>query len=188
MPIQLRLQERYLRNWVEWEGKCWVETCAPWRVLRGKGRLHRQMLTFWSRKGKTQRPGILILGSYMEETSPLAAWGNAKTDRKAAEAWTPLVRSAQVLACQQSIESLPQWVLPHHIPLSQLNGHHGPAHSTPQHGTGSRAAGSWEKTPPRDAEANWGASDEVQVEQWQPLLVVTQIAPQKQPRLLTQFL
>lgn len=105
MPIQLRLQERYLRNWVEWEGKHWVETCAPWRVLRGKGRSHRQMLTFWSRKGKTQRPGILILGSYMEETSPLAAWRNAKTDRKAAEAWTPLVRSAQVLACQQSIES-----------------------------------------------------------------------------------
>ena len=111
MPIQLRLQERYLRNWVEWEGKHWVETCAPWRVLRGKGRSHRQMLTFWSRKGKTQRPGILILGSYMEETSPLAAWRNAKTDRKAAEAWTPLVRSAQVLACQQSIVCLSGYYL-----------------------------------------------------------------------------
>ena len=33
----------------------------------------------------------------------MAAWRN--TDRKAGKAWTPLVRRAQVLACQQSRES-----------------------------------------------------------------------------------
>ena len=47
----------------------------------------------WGVSGSSHRLGAPVLGSYVEETSPLADWRNAGTDRKDGEAWTPLMSS-----------------------------------------------------------------------------------------------
>lgn len=106
MPIQLqlRLQERHLHNWVGIEGKRWVVTCTPWRVLRGKGECIQADATFWSKGGEDPQTWHPNFGVLHGVEKPLAAWRNAKTDRKLESPWTPLEEEAQVLACQQSKE------------------------------------------------------------------------------------
>lgn len=52
----------------------------------------------WGLSMLSHRLGIPVLGSYVEETSPLAGWRTTGLE-KTGECWIPLVRSSEVLAC-----------------------------------------------------------------------------------------
>ena len=53
----------------------------------------------WELSRLSHRLGVPARASYMEETSPLAGWRTMETEKKVGDAWTPLVRNVQVLAC-----------------------------------------------------------------------------------------
>ena len=95
--------------------------------------------------GLNHRLGVPVLGSCAEETSPVGCLEN-QCDRKAG---APRLRlgGVWVLACHQTGQKgLPEWLPPHCAPKAALSKHPRPTHSTPQIGTGSREAKSWQKT------------------------------------------
>ena len=112
--------------------------------------------------------------------APLAAWRTAETDRK-----TPLVRSTQVLACPQAGQRKVCSSACYLTVLPSPSRANTPAPSTPHHSL----APNLEQTGP-------GKRLDLGKQRWprglrcgpggtaQPLLMLTQIAPQKQPRPL----
>lgn len=70
------------------------------------------------------------------------------------------------------------------IPQLEPSEHPGTAHSVPQLGTGSRHPGPGKRP---DLGMQWQpeALGVAQVEWWWPLWVLTEVAPQKRPRILT---
>lgn len=62
----IRLQERHLHNWVELEGKTLGCDLYPLEGTKRKKEITQADAYLLGKEGKTHRPGIPILGSYME--------------------------------------------------------------------------------------------------------------------------